>query len=282
VREHRDARTTAEQCPARCGPRRLRDAVGPGAISLKSRQKFDTEIRWRTATSARRTRTPLAAYPNRAATLSGAATPTPDGLRHQLRRPWGMGGPKSTWRCGCVGGSRKISRRRPRLCLSAGSGAAAAGGLVEAVGRLMGAGVVGAVGVGAPPVAICSASPRAKSPQRAKRSAGSLASATASTGSGAASSDRVSDKAGGGVLRWRPMTTAGLECGNRAAPVSRWYALSDDAMTEGADPSLGGCWSPSRRGADSRVSTHGRRRWARYRMVRSARVVHLIAEPHPV
>ena len=51
---------------------------------------------------------------------------------------------------------------------------------------------------------------------------GSFASALAKTGSRAASSGRVSAKAGGGELRWWLMTTAALECGNSCDPVSMW------------------------------------------------------------
>ena len=61
---------------------------------------------------------------------------------------------------------------------------------------------------------------------RANRSSGSLASATSSTRSSAASSGRVSARAGGGVLRWRLMTTAALECGKNWDPVRRWYAVA--------------------------------------------------------
>ena len=71
------------------------------------------------------------------------------------------------------------------------------------------------------PVTACSASARAKSAHRGNRSSGSLASAAARTESQAASSGRVSANLGGGELRWRLMTTAGLECGKSCEPVRR-------------------------------------------------------------
>jgi hypothetical protein len=88
--------------------------------------------------------------------------------------------------------------------------------ILEADDWLKGASVVGAAG-DAPTLRVCSESARAKSLQRAKRLSGSLARA-ASTGSSAASSGRVSASAGGAVLSWRLMTTAGLEWGNSGVP----------------------------------------------------------------
>ena len=83
-----------------------------------------------------------------------------------------------------------------------------------------GAGLVAATGDGDPYSYDGSARARVKSEHRGKRSSGSFASALAKTGSRAASSGRVSAKAGGGELRWRLMTTAGLECGKSCDPVS--------------------------------------------------------------
>jgi hypothetical protein len=77
-----------------------------------------------------------------------------------------------------------------------------------------GAGLVGAAWVGASAESICSSRAWAKSEQRLNRSSARLARPTARTGSNAVNSDRLSANAGGGTLRWRLMTTAGLEFGN--------------------------------------------------------------------
>jgi hypothetical protein len=88
--------------------------------------------------------------------------------------------------------------------------------------RAAGAGVVGATVGPSPCGTAVSVNACAKSMHRGKRSAGFLASAAASTGSSLASSARLAAREGGGTLRWRLMTTAGLECGNSCDPVRIW------------------------------------------------------------
>ena len=94
--------------------------------------------------------------------------------------------------------------------------------------------VVGAAGAGVADVAACSVKACAKSLQRGNRSLGFLARAAATTGSNAASSDRVSASAGGSVLRWRLMTTAGLECVNKGVPVNRLVGGGGQRVLVGA------------------------------------------------
>jgi len=70
------------------------------------------------------------------------------------------------------------NRRSARPWFSARFGTRVAGcAVVGAPDLLIGAGVVGAQGVGTPAIRVCSASARAKSLHRAKRSSGFLASA---------------------------------------------------------------------------------------------------------
>jgi hypothetical protein len=74
-------------------------------------------------------------------------------------------------------------------------------------------GVVGAAATRRLCGAAVSVKARAKSAQHTKRSSGFLANAAARTGSSEVSSGRMSARAGTGALRWRLMTTAGLEFG---------------------------------------------------------------------
>src|ERR1700730_47482 len=110
-------------------------------------------------------------------------------------------------------------------CRGPGVDAAVVAGLGAGLAVALGADAVGADAAWAS-ADVAAFNARAKSAQHAYRSAGSLASARASTGSSAASAGRFAVNEGGSAFRWRLITTAGLDCGNSCSPVRRWSAVA--------------------------------------------------------